>query len=649
MPVFIKTLKGFFLALIILALVYNFSSAQCLMCHSDSTLTGTDSVGNTVSVFVDSSVFANSIHGMLECTDCHTGIKDLPHGTPLPAVDCGSCHDDIAAAYKWHGFKQQMPGHLMPDCHECHGTHDILPPDDSDSKVNPVNLPKTCGHCHQDPEIVGKYHIPMIKPVEVFESSVHSRVSEDGKSLAATCIDCHSLEGTAHSIMAPINPNSSIYHFNIPKTCGRCHPEIEKEYEMSVHGRAASKGEADTPVCTGCHSDHEILSVDDPQSRVNPVNVSMTTCAPCHSQKQLHLKYGLPTIVMEAWLHSYHGLKSTDGDPNVAGCPSCHEPHMTLPESDSLSSIAPANIQKTCAKCHPSITAQLAGIPIHGTPGVFLNPTGKVFRHIYIIAIILIIGAMLIHWIIDMSKRIRMLNRGPQLVRMQKDELWQHTLLMISFTVLAITGFAFHYSGSWWAKMLFGWPEGFLYRRIIHRVAAGVFVITAFWHMIYLARARGRKFLKDIFPKKLDFIQFWQTMAYDLGLRKEPPKFGRFSYIEKAEYWALVWGTFVMTVTGFFLWFGDITQKLFDIAGLGVMLVMHFYEAVLASLAILIWHLYSTIFNPPVYPNNPSWYTGRMPVEMYRDEHPEDPILHDSEDNDEYDIDSAGEVPGCKD
>jgi hypothetical protein len=119
-------------------------------------------------------------------------------------------------------------------------------------------------------------------------------------------------------------------------------------------------------------------------------------------------------------------------------------------------------------------------------------------------------------------------------------------------------------------------------------------------------------------------------MGYDLGLRRERPRFGRFSYIEKAEYWALVWGTVVMTVTGVALWFGTKTEHLFKVGAIGVMLVIHFYEAILAGLAILIWHLYSTVFNPPVYPNNPSWYTGKMPLEMYREEHaavpdPEEP------------------------
>jgi cytochrome b subunit of formate dehydrogenase len=617
--------------LLLVVIAHTALHADCLRCHGSKKLAITDSTGQVISLYVDSVVFQNSAHGSFDCEDCHVGAEQVPHIKPIPRVVCGSCHDDMARAYQWHGSHREVAGQLMPDCHDCHGTHDILEAANAQSQVNPVNLPKTCGHCHEDPAIVGKYHIPMTTPVEVFETSVHSHVVAGGGNLAATCVDCHSYQGTGHSILAPINPESPIYHFNIPRTCGKCHSQIQKEYEQGVHGQAAAKGEADTPVCTGCHSSHAILPVDDPHSRVNPVRVSMTTCAPCHEVDMLHRKYGLPTGILNSWLHSYHGLKSTDGDPRVANCSSCHQAHLILPQSDSLSSIAPHNIQKTCARCHPTITAELASIPIHGTPGVFLNPTGKALRGIYVVAIILIIGAMIVHWLIDLLKWIRMLNRGKQVVRMGRNELWQHTFLMVTFTVLAITGFAFHYSGAWWAKMLFGWEGGFAARRLIHRIAAGLFVATALWHMIYLLSLRGKQFFRDIFPQKDDFVQFFQTMAYDLGLRKELPRFGRFSYIEKAEYWALVWGTVVMTLTGFFLWFGTLTEEIFHVGGVGVMLVVHFYEAVLASLAILVWHMYSTIFNPPVYPNNPSWYTGKMPEEMYRHEHPDDPVFREPE------------------
>jgi len=616
-----------FAALVLIVLYPRIATAQCLDCHSDPDFTISDSTGKEISLYVDSTVFAGSIHGSFDCTDCHTAATDLPHPERMPVVDCGGCHDDIAAIYQYHGFKKEKPGELYPDCHDCHGTHNILTPDDPGSTANPNNLPATCGRCHEDNSIVGPYHIPMIAPVEIYKTSVHSRRRDDGSGMVATCIDCHSSEGTAHLILAPIYPNSTIYHFNISGTCGRCHRQIRDEYQQGVHGQAAARGETDTPVCIDCHGSHAILPVKNPKSRVNPIRVSLTVCAPCHEDEQLNIKYGLPTNIMRSWRHSYHGLKSTDGDPRVANCSSCHRAHLILPASNPASSISPDNVHSTCSKCHASITPELSRIEIHKTTGVFLNKTGQTFRAIYIVAIFVIIGSMVTHWLINLRKRIWVLNHGEQVVRMNRNELWQHTALMITFTVLTITGFAFHYSGSWWARMLFGWPGGFIVRRNIHLVAAVLFIATAIWHVVYLFGRRGRRFLWDIFPTPKDFRQFFQTMAYDLGLRREEPRFGRFSYIEKAEYWALVWGTVVMIVTGTALWFGPTTENLLKVGALGVMLVIHFYEAILAGLAILIWHLYSTIFNPPVYPNNPSWYTGKMPLSMYREEHADDPIL----------------------
>jgi cytochrome b subunit of formate dehydrogenase len=99
------------------------------------------------------------------------------------------------------------------------------------------------------------------------------------------------------------------------------------------------------------------------------------------------------------------------------------------------------------------------------------------------------------------------------------------------------------------------------------------------------------------------------------------PAFGRFSYVEKVEYWALAWGTIVMAVTGFMLWFDNEVSAWFSETFLDVMLVIHYYEAWLAMLAVLVWHLYSTVFNPAVYPMNTAWMTGKMELEKYHEEH----------------------------
>jgi cytochrome b subunit of formate dehydrogenase len=141
------------------------------------------------------------------------------------------------------------------------------------------------------------------------------------------------------------------------------------------------------------------------------------------------------------------------------------------------------------------------------------------------------------------------------------------------------------------------------------------------WHMIYLTTLRGRKFLGDMLPVRLDFKFFLERILYNLKLREHTPRLKRFSYVEKAEYWALVWGTVVMIFTGLMLWFDNWFIQYFPKGVLDVALVIHYWEAWLATLAILVWHLYSTVFNPSVYPMNPSWLTGTMPDKMYEHEH----------------------------
>ncbi|NJN63675.1 MAG: hypothetical protein HC882_01545 [Acidobacteria bacterium] len=125
-----------------------------------------------------------------------------------------------------------------------------------------------------------------------------------------------------------------------------------------------------------------------------------------------------------------------------------------------------------------------------------------------------------------------------------------------------------------------------------------------------------------MFPRLLDVTQARDRVAYNLGLAPASPPFGRFSYVEKAEYWALIWGTIVMLVTGILLWFDNWFINFLPKGALDIALVVHYWEAWLATLAIIVWHLYSTVFSPDVYPMNPAWINGRMPDAMYAHEHP---------------------------
>ncbi len=603
---------------------------DCMECHGDDSLTGVDESGQEYTLFLDLNKYERSVHGELDCASCHTGIEELPHDEKLPTVNCGDCHEEETEIYQWHGHLRVGESKDMPGCADCHGTHDIVKSTEKRSSVNPLNLPKTCGRCHEDIDLVKKHEILMAHPVELFKNSIHGKASLGGVYLAATCNDCHSTGGSAHRILAPGLPESAVNHFNIPRTCGKCHRSVENDYWEGIHGKLVLRGVTASPICTDCHGEHGILSPDNPLSAVSPARVAEATCSPCHESTTLTEKYGVATGRLKTWVDSYHGLKSKAGDVTVANCASCHGAHRILPSADSTSSIHPDNLKTTCGSCHPDITVEVASIPIHGTPGVSHTPLAALIQKIYIGIIIVVIGGMIIHWLIDLRKQIKDLSKKEQIRRMNYNEVWQHIFLTVTFIALVITGFSLRFSEAWWVKFLFGWEGGFPLRGIIHRVSAVLFVFTTVWHLLYLSSRRGRQFLIDMMPAVIDIKQLGQMVSHNLGVNKSRPRFGRFSYVEKAEYWALVWGSVIMIITGFFLWFDNYAIKWFPKGFLDVALVIHYYEAWLASLAILIWHMYSTVFSPSVYPMNPAWYTGNMPKDMYIHEHPEDPLAKES-------------------
>jgi len=590
------------------------TSAECSGCHE-----GTG--GQPAEVTPDS--LAGSMHEGFECLDCHAGITELPHADSLAPVDCGTCHADVAALYTHHGMGQVGVDARVPTCAHCHGTHAIRSVSDEASAVHPKNLPATCGSCHEDEKFTTEQNIRFKHPVRVYSTSVHGRATEGGMSAAASCNDCHSTGGSAHRILPPGDVASPINHFNIASTCGQCHPDIKRDYNEGIHGQLTARGQVQSPICTTCHGEHNILPVHDPRSPVSSSRLAEATCSPCHESAFLNEKYELPTGRLQSFQDSYHGLKSKAGDATVANCASCHGTHRILPASDPTSTIHPENLKTTCGGCHPGISAEIAQTPIHAnTSGLHTGAAGVV-QKIYVIAIILIIGSMVVHWLIDLRRQLsKVILERDSVRRMEPDEVVQHFVLAISFTVLVITGFSLRFYDAWWSEWIFGWEGGFTFRGIVHRVAGVILLLASVWHLVFLMTARGRRFLRDMWPGMGDVRAFWDMTLYNLGRRHQHPHFGRFSYVEKAEYWALVWGTIVMGVTGLLLWFDNALVNWLPKGLLDVMLVIHYYEAWLAFLAILIWHMYSTVFSPKVYPMNPSWLTGYMPRKQFEAEHP---------------------------
>lgn len=602
---------------------HGIKDSDCLSCHGEPSLTA-DENGKQVSLFVDGDKFKHSFHGrILGCVDCHTDVKGLVHEAPPKKITCAGCHEGAQQAYlrSMHA-RPPKPGEANgAGCEDCHGgAHEVLTPGDPASPVNHANIPQTCGRCHGQKFLV-EPHGDSAQTFISYQESVHGRAIEKGSQKAAVCTDCHG----AHEILGANDQKSSIYKFNVPATCGKCHGDVAQTFMNSIHGQGIARGNGLAPVCTDCHGIHSIKNHKDPKSPVAGQNLSLDTCARCHEGVRLSQEFGVPGGRVSSYMDSYHGLASTGGSVLVANCASCHGVHNILPSSDARSTINRANLDATCGQCHKGATQKFTLTRVH------LEDRGRArdadsiavrwVRRIYVPLIILVIGAMFLHNLIIWRSKLaaRRKAHAVMVVRMTLNQRWQHVILLTSFIILVITGFALKFPDSWFAHA-FGMGESL--RSTVHRMAGVVLIGAGIYHMFYLMAAReGRRLLRDIAPGVHDGFDVLAAMRYYLGMTTVRPAYGRFNYAEKAEYWALVWGTALMGLTGVMLWGKVWVGNLLSRWYVDVATAIHYYEAILATLAIVVWHFYQVFFDPDVYPMNGAWLDGKMPLEHYHEEH----------------------------
>jgi cytochrome b subunit of formate dehydrogenase len=620
-------------------------NGQCLDCHGDSGIlawSAEEKAGNVkpggpqkpvrkvapfpgISLHVDSGLYKASVHADLSCTDCHGDIKDLPHAARLAPVDCSGCHSKEAAVYKKsrhvvvHGTE---PNGYAPLCHDCHGAHAIPKSSVSTSPVYFRNLAATCTRCHGSKEVAVRSAIPIPGAARMYEKSIHNlAIVEKGLNKSANCVDCHG----AHDLKDRLDPASPIFRTNIPATCGKCHYGVFAIYRDSVHGVAFSRGVPDAPGCTDCHGEHEIRQAADPGSSVSFAAVAETTCPSCHSAEKLSGRYGIAIEKVKGYQESFHGLSQRLGDRTVANCSSCHGVHEIFKSSDPRSTIHPKNLQVTCGKCHPGATENFARGNIHVGPGGVGGRIKFWVENIYIWMIVVVIGGMVAHNGADYIRKMQAIYRErkewqhPGYERLNRSERVQHILTLTTFFTLVITGFALKYK---WSIPFVSDTANVWLRGTGHRSAALLMTATCFYHLFYAVfTARGRDHLVRMMPRLQDAKDVVGMLRYYAGLDSHKPRFGRFSYIEKAEYLALVWGSVVMAVTGFLLWFQDDALRHIPMWGLDVATIVHYYEAILATLAIFVWHLYYVIINPDFAPMSLTWIDGKLSRHHMEHEH----------------------------
>ncbi len=616
------------------------TNESCLSCHGEET----DDFPH-----VDAKEFGASIHGKNLCISCHTDAKEVPHKDKLAPVYCATCHRIESGIYmdSDHGRALSKGISEAATCTSCHGkTHSLLSSRNPASPVNHQNIPKTCGNCHADTEKMSKFRLTEKEPLDSYLHSVHGRAQQNGATGAAVCSDCH---GT-HDLHSAANPLSKVYRANVPKTCGRCHENVREVFERSIHGKAMQAGIKESPVCTDCHGEHTILSSKDPESTVSIGGIAKT-CSACHESEKITKKFALPLDRLKTYEESFHGLAAKGGDLRVANCSSCHGWHDILPSYDTHSSINPKNMRYTCGKCHPGAETQPISGAVHGTTGMSVSRSHYVtewVKIIYYILIPLVIGSMFLYTLFDYIRKALShrkpwrddqghMRTGPafqydsnaaftslhheqeedeeaeNILRFTVNERWQHALLILTFVVLAYTGFALVYHGAWWAEP-FDFPGGEALRRQIHRWTALVLVLLGFYHLFYMFfTTRGKELIRTRFlPTRRDLTDPINHTLYNLGLTSKKPTHVYPSFIEKIEYVSLIWGSIVMATTGLILFFSDYSLQFFPLWVTDAATLVHFYEAVLACLAVGIWHMYWSIFDPDVYPMNYAWLTGKL-------------------------------------
>ena len=212
---------------------------------------------------------------------------------------------------------------------------------------------------------------------------------------------------------------------------------------------------------------------------------------------------------------------------------------------------------------------------------------------------------------------------GEQFVRLTLTQRIQHVILFTSFFTLVLTGLPLVFPNAPLLHKLFFFPSSFWLRGIIHRVAGIILMGVAFFQIAYvIVSEHGNSDFKKIIPDPSDAKDAINLFLYNLGVVKEKPQFGKFNFIEKFEYWALAWGIFVMAVTGLLLWFQEASIALFPIWALDIVRIAHGFEAILAFLAIIIWHMYNVHLNPEVFPMSKIWINGKISKHDLLHHHP---------------------------
>ncbi|MBF0431742.1 MAG: hypothetical protein HQK83_10715 [Fibrobacteria bacterium] len=613
--------------------VASFDDAYCMSCHSDSSLTVTDNNNNTRSLWINKDHFEGSAHQDLQCVKCHVDVdfSRTPVCKQPQKVDCASCHQDETDRFSLsvHGNLSSKEDPDAPDCISCHGTHNIKLKEDITSPIFRANIPTLCSKCHRNGKkaairLEDHSHPDM---VEKYEMSIHGKaLDKSGLLVTAVCTDCHS----SHEELPSSDTLSLTHSRNIATTCSKCHFGIKQKFKQSIHSPEYNTStKKELPACNSCHSSHTIKRVDKSAFRQGMIE----QCGNCHQR------------LTDSYFETYHGKVHEFGPSKTAECHDCHGSHSILPQSDSLSTLSKVNIVETCKKCHPDANENFTKYLTHANHrDKERNPSLYWAWFLMTTLLLSTLFAFMVHTVLWFIREFlhhakhrtsRQTMRPPKKKRyFQRYPLYHritHILVIISFLGLTATGLPLKYAHSGWAKTIMDFIGGYQVAGFIHRFCAvltGVYVILHLGWLVYmLIKAKRLPSLKSIFgPDSMmlrwkdiqDIIAHVRWFLF-LGPR---PRFDRWTYWDKADYWGEFWGVTVIGSTGLLLWFSGFFSLFLPGWVFNLATVIHSIEALLATCIIFLVHFFNVHLRPSKFPMDPVIFSGNMSEEEFKEEHP---------------------------
>jgi cytochrome b subunit of formate dehydrogenase/nitrate/TMAO reductase-like tetraheme cytochrome c subunit len=532
--------------------------ADCLGCHAD------DSTGRKV----DEKLFAASLHGQnsISCTDCHDGYGEGPHDGQGPKRTAA----ELALVGRLAKATWGEGGHAVT--------------------VTAPAAYLACANCHA------------AAAEAFFGKSIHAQwLRQDGRAPGPVCATCHGSPHTVAKAMAPYAPSGTA------------------RVAVPADRRAMQK-----------------------------------SCEACHGSEEFATAAGMNAEVKHTYQDSIHGRLVRVGNAVAPACVSCHASaqaeggtHAIVARTDPASPVFAANRKNTCARCHEGATDNFATLiahkPLQETGGhIVPHITHVAFSYLTTLTLLFFAFHVLIDFIYELRQRLAAKGHGvtaddmKSVIRFDIHQRAQHWFMLSGVILLGITGWPLRGAGVFTGAPLIGNLDASGYSAAFmklfggaagaalwHRIGAVLIIISSVYHLFYLTFLASRKRLPfSMLPVPKDALDMKDNILFMLGLKKERPRFDRYMYLEKFDYWAVFWGIVMMVGTGFVFWFPVFFAKYAPSWVITAAQIIHGEEATLAITFLFVVHFYNVHLKPSIFPMNWAWLNGRITVANLKHEHP---------------------------